>query len=156
MYQEDGNRLIHDTHGYHLVKCSRFAELRESMHFHVGLAHAGFIPSEFRLLNATHPFRIGFDVNQSEQSHQAMQSLFALFDQEPNGGTPLCRHIYEIAAEIRNLAPVLQAQAQKALVMIATDGESSDGNVADALRQLEHLPCQVVIRLCTNEERIVR
>ena len=39
--------------------------------------------------------------------------------------------------------------------MIATDGESSDGDVAAALRPLQTLPVMLVVRLCTDEDKIV-
>jgi hypothetical protein len=41
------------------------------------------------------------------------------------------------------------------VLVIATDGESSDGDIATAMRPLQSLPVWVVIRLCTDDERIV-
>jgi hypothetical protein len=41
------------------------------------------------------------------------------------------------------------------LSVIATDGESTDGNLADAMKPLEELPVWVVIRLCTDEDSVV-
>jgi hypothetical protein len=78
-----------------------------------------------------------------------------VFEDSPSGGTPLCKHIREITAKIRSMEPQLRAAGQKACVMIATDGESSDGDVAEALRPLRELPAWVVIRLCTDEDKIV-
>ena len=49
----------------------------------------------------------------------------------------------------------LRANGHKAAVIICTDGESSDGDVAAALKPLHNLPVWVVIRLCTDEENIV-
>ena len=40
-------------------------------------------------------------------------------------------------------------------MIVCTDGESSDGDIADAMRPLQDLPVWVVIRLCTDEEQIV-
>ncbi len=68
-------------------------------------------------------------------------------------GTPLCRHIREVIDQIRYYEPVLRVHGQKACVIIATDGESSDGDVASAMKPLEQLPCWVVVRLCTNDEK---
>ena len=48
-----------------------------------------------------------------------------------------------------------QAPNQKACLVIATDGESSDGDIATAMKPLERLPVWVVVRLCTDEDRIV-
>ena len=53
------------------------------------------------------------------------------------------------------MEPSLRAANQTAVLVIATDGESSDGDVTVAMRPLQHLPVHVVIRLCTGEERIM-
>ena len=53
------------------------------------------------------------------------------------------------------MAPSLRAQAKKAAVIIATDGESSDGDIASAMRPLQDLPVWVVVRLCTDDDRVV-
>lgn len=42
-----------------------------------------------------------------------------------------------------------------ACVIIATDGEASDGNLVEAMRPLKSLPVWIVLRLCTDEQRIV-
>ena len=49
----------------------------------------------------------------------------------------------------------LREYGQKATVVIATDGEATDGDVSDAMRPLQNLPVWVVIRLCTNEQVVV-
>lgn len=36
-----------------VVPCPRWTELTESLRFHVGLAHAAYAPTEFRMLNGT-------------------------------------------------------------------------------------------------------
>ena len=45
------------------------------------------------------------------------------FESSPDGGTPLCRHIREIIAQIQPMAPQLRAAGQKVALIIATDGE---------------------------------
>ena len=40
-------------------------------------------------------------------------------------------------------------------MVIASDGEASDGNIVQAMRPLEHLPVWVVIKLCTDDDAIV-
>ena len=47
-------------------------------------------------------------------------------------------------------------QNQKVVVIICTDGESTDGDIADAMKPLQDLPVLVVIRLCTDEDDIVQ
>ncbi len=132
------------------VPCSRWVELSTALRFHAGLAHAGGIPTEFRLLNASRPLRIGFDSSSSAN----VTLLCSFFDESPSGGTPLCRHIREIISQIRALEPQLRASGQKACIIIATDGESSDGDVAEALKPLKDLPAWVVVRLCTDEDKV--
>ena len=39
-------------------------------------------------------------------------------------------------------------------LIIATDGEPSDGNIVEAMRPLHDLPVWVVVRLCTDDSRI--
>ena len=45
-------------------------------------------------------------------------------------GTPLCRHIREVIARIETMESTLRENGQRACVIIATDGESSDGDIA--------------------------
>jgi len=42
----------------------------------------------------------------------------------------------------------LRATGRKACVVIATDGESTDGNLVDAMRPLQALPVWVVSFMC--------
>ena len=78
-----------------------------------------------------------------------------ILESGPSGGTPLCRHINEVIAKVRAMEASLRSSGQKACIIIATDGESSDGDVAAAMRPLQNLPVWVVVRLCTDEDRIV-
>lgn len=154
MSTSDGKRLTEISPGhYKLIPCSRWSELTATLKFHAELAHATGAPTEFRLLNGAPPIMIG---DGSEDEDSRLQTFQAILDGSPSGGTPLCRHIREVTEQIRHLAPGLRAAGQKACVVIATDGESSDGDIAQALRPLKDLPAWVVIRLCTDEDRIVQ
>ena len=105
---------------------------------------------EFRLLNGAPPLLLG-----QQDGGANYQSLLRHFDGSPGGGTPLCRHINEVVAQIRVMEPHLRANGQRAVVIIATDGESTDGNIAAAMKPLESLPVWVVIRLCTDDDNVV-
>jgi len=153
MSTSDGKRLTEISPGnYKLISCSRWSELTATLKFHAQLAFETDAPTEFRLLNGAAPIMIG---DGTEGEDVRLQTLQAILDGSPSGGTPLCRHIREVTTQIRRIAPGLRAAGQKACVMIATDGESSDGDIAEALRPLKELPAWVVIRLCTDEEKIV-
>jgi hypothetical protein len=134
-------------------KCSRWKELTTSLQFHAEVAHRGCIPTEFRFLNVGQPFEIGYDLQQPPTNYENLKAI--LQDGGPSGGTPLCRHITEVAEKIRILAPSLLSTGKKAVIVIATDGEASDGDVKAALAPLKTLPVMVVLRLCTDEDNII-
>jgi len=135
-----------------MIKCSRWTELAEAIKFHVHLAKYAKAPTEFRFLNGVSSISIGYpDENDSENYNLLLTSL----NEMAGGGTPLCRHIREVIQSIQLIADELRHNGQKACLIIATDGESSDGDIATAMRPLKDLPVWVVIRLCTNEDRIV-
>jgi hypothetical protein len=150
----DGKKIVSDGRNSKLVSCTRWNELTAALQFHCSLAHAAGAPSEFRMLNGAAPIVVGD--RERDPLGLNMQAMQTVLTGSPSGGTPLCRHIGEVSAQIRAMAPQLRANGQKAVVVIATDGESSDGDVATALRPLKDLPAWVVIRLCTDEESIVK
>jgi len=119
------------------------------INFQFELSQAAQTPLQFRFLNDFDPIHVGVD-----DGARAQAMLQRAFENGPAGGTPLCRHVTEIAAEIRANAPTLRSNGQLAVLVIATDGESSDGDVAHALSQLKDLPCWVIVRLFTEEEAV--
>ncbi|KAJ1422857.1 hypothetical protein B484DRAFT_452163 [Ochromonadaceae sp. CCMP2298] len=153
MSLNDGNRFIDSGANSKMVQCTRWAELTSAMKFHVNLARQACAPSEFRLLNGASPIKIGYDYT---KEGEAFSTLNRLLDGSPNGGTPLCKHITEVVQVLRKVEPVLRSKGQKATLVIATDGEATDGNIAEAMRPLKDLPVWVVLRLCTDEENVVK
>ena len=135
-----------------MISCSRWTELTEALKFHVNFARQASAPSEFRLLNGAPPIRIG--MNDSEEANR-LAALNAILEGSPSGGTPLCRHIREVIVQIRAAEQELRANGQKACVIIATDGEASDGDLVSAMRPLKNLPVWIVVRMCTNQSQIV-
>lgn len=115
--------------------------MTESLKFHAGLAHAANSPTEFRFLNGGPPIRVGIpDAGET----QRFQSLNQRLEDSPTGGTPLCRHIREVIQEISSMEGQLRASGQKACLVIATDGESGDGDIITAMQPLRNLPVWVV------------
>lgn len=147
MATEDGNRRISNK----MVKCSRWSELVDAMLFHAELARDGNLATEFRLLNKSAPLVVS-----GTQAGRANYEKFkGYLKDSPSGGTPLCRHISEIVRQIQGMEGMLRENGHKAVLVIATDGESSDGDIAAAMRPLQTLPVWVVVRLCTDDEKIV-
>lgn len=75
------------------------------MKFHAGLAEAAGAPTEFRLLNSSAPILVGTG-NDNGISYQRIMDV--LNNNSPGGGTPLCRHIAEVTAQIIQMAPQLR------------------------------------------------
>eukprot|EP00607_Mallomonas_marina_P008862 CAMPEP_0182424318 /NCGR_PEP_ID=MMETSP1167-20130531/10517_1 /TAXON_ID=2988 /ORGANISM="Mallomonas Sp, Strain CCMP3275" /LENGTH=333 /DNA_ID=CAMNT_0024604043 /DNA_START=145 /DNA_END=1142 /DNA_ORIENTATION=+ len=150
MITSDGRQFLTNGQNGRYVKCSRWTELTSTLRFHAALAESARAPTEFRLLNDAPPIILGM----GDDNGQRHQFLLSLLDQSPSGRTPICKHIREIIGRITQLAPQLRANNQKAVLIIASDGEATDGNVALEMGPLKDLPVWVVIRLCTEEEEI--
>ena len=110
-------------------------------------ASAAQTPVEIRLINKSEPVRVGDTLDDSE-SLAAFQIQLSI---EPSGLTPICKHIKEVVEKIRDMESELLANNQIALLIIMTDGEPTDGNVADMLKHTEGLPIQIIVRFCTDE-----
>jgi hypothetical protein len=150
MSTNDGHMIVGERRTRKFVNCSRWSELCQSIKFHATYAHISKTPTQFRLLNAANSIVIG----QRESSDVNLNTLLALLDGSPNGGTPLCAQIRSVIADINQARDTLIRNGQKAVVVIATDGESSDGDMAEAMRPLQYLPVHVVIKLCSDDEKI--
>lgn len=167
MITNDGNRIlrtntgdIDEEHGVSgkmkkhkatMVQCTRWAELKDTMSFAADLSEAAMAPSEFRLLNGAEPVIVGL----GGDNHEGLEFAKEVLDEDPAGQTPLCQHVSNVVGAIEAMAPELRRLNKKAAVIIATDGESSDGKVSKALEPLKRLPAFVVIRLCTDQPKIV-
>eukprot|EP01034_Spumella_vulgaris_P022261 gene22261-28374_t len=127
-------------------------ELTASLKFHAELAHASKAPTEFRLLNNSEPILVGMP---KDVDGKALEAALNIFEESPSGQTPICYHIGEVIRQIQAMEPELRANKQQACMVIATDGEATDGDIADAMKPLQDLPVWVVIRLCTDEDHIV-
>ena len=136
-----------------VITTTRWGELAQAMSFHASLAHAAEIPCEFRLLNGADPCVIG--IGSKSESGDSLKFLQNVMEEPPAGQTPLCAHIRAVVNNIMSMEEMLRNNNQRAAVIIATDGEASDGDVAAALKPLENLPAILVLRLCTNDERLL-
>ena len=156
MSTADGHSLIPlPKGGYRSVGCSRWDELGSAVCWHAQLASRLRAPTQFRLLNppgsgAHQVLDVGYG-NEAVEVQAVQQSM----SQSPNGGTPLCAHLRAVYDAVLANANQYRAEGKRALLVLATDGESSDGDVAQALRAFRNLPVWVVIRLCTDQDNIV-
>ena len=142
MSKVDGKRLMTDGRNCKMLKCSRWTELQETVRSQAHISMSGKIISEFRLLNGADPVIIGLDNDDNEN----MSFLEEVLEQSPAGQTPLCEHIESIIENISSIADQLRNNGQRATVIICTDGESTDGNLAEVMKPLQDLPVWLVVR----------
>lgn len=131
---------------------TRWDELRESMKWHVDAIRASNLPSEFRFLNGSEPIRLGGGYDRDGAGYATIETVF---EEGPRGTTPLCHHVKEVIKDIKKHERELRAKRQLAVIMIATDGLSSDGDLVQAMKPLERLPVWVVVKLCTDDDKVV-
>jgi len=168
---EDGHRIVETgvtKRSTAFFDCSRWDELRQTVLYHVDLAHNLNAATKFRLLNSP-PNKPGgqfFNIaTESNTSADVSHARNIMMSTRPTGATPLTEHILDIREEISSYANMLKSEGKRAVVVIATDGVPSDeyGYNSDltkdqfmkALRSLEGLPVWLVIRLCTDDDNTV-
>lgn len=130
----DGRRvLVTSDKNEKLIQCTRWAELTDSMKFHIGLADAMGTVAEFRTLNTSRPILIGLGNDDGEAKVRAIENFD---EEEPHGQTPLCEHITKVVVLLQSVASELRELGQMACVIIATDGLATDGDIVQAMRPL--------------------
>jgi len=172
MMSEDGHRLVHtgNRKNVRFVKCTRWAEIQETVEYHAQIAALLEAPTVFRLLND--PGRMAgpqqFSIAErgpdfiAEDLNIALETIRTA---SPSGVTPLSDHLREIKFNVQAMKEDLLQMGQKAVIVIATDGLPSDSygtsnsrtlrEFKDSLRSLGGLPIWIVVRLCTDEDHVV-
>jgi len=158
MQTTDGKRIMRGPGGREgVVDASRWDELGDSLIWHATLAANLGAPTELRLLN---PPGGGspqvLSVGMGGDAAAEVDAVKKLIKSGPTGRTPLCEQIRQATARIQAQADVLRANGQRVVVVIASDGAATDGDIEVAMRPLQSLPCWVVVRLCTDSEDVVR
>lgn len=173
MAERDGHRVV-ETSGVsssnvHYAACTRWEEIQECVVYHAEVSALLKAPTRFRLLNdpgkrvGPQQFSVA-DFGRGDHTRSDFDAAESIMKKaRPNGLTPLTAHINVIREEIKAMAPDLVQKGQKAAIVLATDGlpTGSEGQIhakeefVRALRSLEGLPVWIVIRLCTDEDKII-
>ncbi|KAH8091237.1 hypothetical protein JL720_6126 [Aureococcus anophagefferens] len=179
----DGHKIMRSACGDVSVTCSRWEELTDTIHWHATLAARLRAPTTFVLLNPPgngepQSCRVGYE-RDKRWLHRGHDSIYcdpadgsithtvdedsAEFEVErlknmlasgPGGKTPLCAAVTSVCGVLARRAPELRSRGRKACVVIASDGAATDGDVHAALAPLRDLPVWVIVRLCTDEEKV--
>jgi Mg-chelatase subunit ChlD len=172
MMNGDGHRLVETgySNDVKFVSCTRWAEIQETVEYHIQIAALLGAPTVFRLMNdpgkmvGPQQFSIGERGPDfiPEDVNLALNTIRAA---SPIGVTPLSDHVREIRENVMAMRDGLMHQGQRVVIILATDGLPSNNygvsnsgtlkEFKDCLRSLEGLPVWIVVRLCTDEDQVV-
>lgn len=181
MQTQDGQRIVINKNDYKFIKSTRWAEMQQTVDYHAQLAALLQFPTTFRLLND--PGLVAGPQVFTVSSQYDLPVAQKTMDQaQPAGVTPLTRHLREIRDSIRDIEASLKQNGTKVTITLATDGTPTDDyghsddmckqvfeeilitlsfntlflqDFMNAMRDLEGLPVWVVVRLCTDDDKIV-
>ena len=130
---------------------SRWDEVAKAVREIAGLANAAKAPTEIRFLNNSQPIVVGTE----EAKGDELAIIATQLAVEPHGQTPICAQLLEVIKQVKNMESELRKSQKVALLVIMTDGESSDGSIIETLKALEGFPVQVIVRISTEEKEVV-
>jgi hypothetical protein len=168
----DGNRLVATASANEIksVTCTRWKEIQETVGYHAQMAALLRAPTMFRLLNHPGMANLSQEFSIADKGNDMIGEDLRIANNtmdlaSPTGVTPLAAHVRTIRAQVESLAPSLRLEGKRVVVVLATDGlPSNAGGISgqpeldeftEALRSLEGLPIWLVVRLCTDDERVV-
>jgi len=162
----DGKRICE---GKRVVRCTRTDELRDAVLEQVMFSTCVKARTDFHHLNMPRSgnqyVTLTSDVDRSGCAYagatcSGRDEACAALSQaiEPCGATPLAAAVQQIYMQLAPLAAHMRARAERAVVVIATDGmPNSPSAFLQALALLQaSCPVWIVVRLCTSDPSIVR
>jgi Mg-chelatase subunit ChlD len=169
MAQRDGHRFVETARSstVKVVECTRWAEMQETVDYHIQMAALLSSPTVFRMLNdpgcVAGPQQFSIAEHGTPTTTEVQIGQQTMLNTTPGGVTPLIPHLQEVRDNIVALEPQLRSEGSKVVFVMATDGLPTDARgisdrsvqqqFVEALRRLEGLPVWVVVRLCTDEVR---
>lgn len=166
MQSPDGTALMGETGStLRVAACTRWTELQGSLKYHIQLAGLLEATTIYRFLNP--PGRTAGPQEFTVARRADIGPALHVMDRAtPRGVTPLTQHLTEIQQHVRSMEAGLRAAGQEVVVVLATDGLPSNAHGETnqailkeflvALKEILSLPVWIVIRLCTDDEQVVR
>jgi len=151
----DGQRFEAHKGKERMVACSRYEEAKDLLLFHAELAALLHAPTTFTFLNhpnASHSGPHSFTVD----SPATLEPLLAAAAAHPKESDPICARVREVTAMIAKDEQALRDAGKQVVVVIATDGMPSDGDLWEAVEPLTKMPVKIVVRLCCEEARVIK
>jgi hypothetical protein len=176
MQVRDGHRITGSTfQNLTFIDCSRWEEAQDEVAFHAYMSGALGVPTRFNMVNTPTSTAAGVQLPSSfsvaENGPAAVQQELQIAKQImgqviPTGPlNPLSFHLRQIRNMALQMAPQLAREGKSISLILATSGVPTDAHgqhgpavvqeFVHALRSLEGLPLSIVVRLCTDDEKIV-
>mmetsp|Transcript_975 Transcript_975/g.2762 ORF Transcript_975/g.2762 Transcript_975/m.2762 type:complete len:489 (-) Transcript_975:159-1625(-) len=165
MGSPDGQKLVPSADGsLRSSPCTRWEELVDMSVHHAAWNLELGVPCEFVLLNSPAPAApvygrdiLRVDPQAGDGNAQVSATKRALCAIRPSGGTPLADRLEGIRMRLHQNSAELMQSGRKVILIIATDGlPDSRTMLVQALRRIMvELPVRVIIRLCTDEAKVV-
>ena len=181
MLNRDGQLIVQSTAS--IQPCTRWKMIGATVQTMAEISNAAQVPSEFMLLNPKEKSN-AVVVGVRQDDGTSLGEVQSMLESTPIGNTPvctnvitsnpltiprltllfcvvvvtllhqICNHIRYLAERIESMDDTLREQNKIAVIVLLTDGESTDGNVAEAMRQLEGLPVSVIISIYATEPEV--
>jgi len=171
MSERDGKKICEQSSKdeLKLVTCSRWEELQETVIYHARLAAALNALTYFELLNKPTLLDQKFSIGEKDRSvgEDLAKAISIIQNSKPCGLTPLAQRLSEVYKKITEIMSKAREYYQRVHIIIATDGlpttidgymgERANDELMQILRLLASLGyVDIVIRLCTDDEKVVR
>jgi hypothetical protein len=173
MHKNDGHMVSQSSKGkVEIVDCTRWEEATSTILWHAELAAWCQTPMAIRLLQdpgiQVGPQQVGVSASNHYSSSEEVHRLKLLLKKtRPVGATsPINLHMQELFPSIQALLPLLEETHKQVTLCVCTDSIPTDAEGKEhplmiqefllTLQQLVDWPVQVVLRLSTDEERVVQ
>lgn len=117
------------------------------------LSDASETPADIHLLNLNKEKTA--EVGRGDDSGESLTRALTLLSEAPRSETPICKAVQAVVAKMREMDEELQANGKHALLIILTDGTSTDGDVTAALRELEGMAIQLIVRVSGDDNVVI-
>ena len=150
------------------VSCTRWEEVTSTVLWHAQFNGRMEAPMVIRLVNdpgsIVGPQQLGVAASEHMSVDDELLRLTRLLNCHPGGNTPLTVHLKDILASLRDADPnVLEGQMISIVIVtdrLPADAEGMEGQdvnfeFLETLKEMQDFPVWIVIRLSTDERRVV-
>lgn len=163
MNNTDGHLVVQATDKIRNVPCTRWEEVTGALLWHAEFNANMKAPMVIRLANDpgvnAGPQQLGVSASENVNVDSELQRLRRLLKCHPGGSTPLTVHLQDILTSLRQVDTSLFHGKMISIVIVTDrlprDAEGSEGQFLETLKAFQDYPVWIVIRLSTDERRVV-